>query len=214
MSDKRVIAAAVGLLIMTAVVGAALGRFNRLPSRGTAPLPIHSLGNQPILHIELPRDEDDLRAVFLAGDRAANVRDARAGNRIDSLWFIPAYSGLLAAIGIMLHRHSAPPLRAVVLGALLLLPLIAGCDWVENSGIGQTLDHFEMAGTAAAGDAARIAYPSLAKWLLLLVVLLVYGVAAVVKPPMWRRGTGVLLLALDVLLAVTLVRYALERWAS
>lgn len=206
--------AAFGLLIVTAVVGGVLGRYNRLPSRGAEPLPLHSLGNQPILHIELPRDEDDLRAVFLAGDRAANVRDVRIGNRIDSLWFIPAYSGLLAAIGIMLRRHSAPSFRAAVLGALLLLPLIAVSDWVENSGIGQTLDHVETAGTPDAGDAARIAYPSLAKWLLLSIVLLVYGVAAVVKPPMWRRGTGVLLLALDGLLAVTLARYALERWGS
>ena len=194
-SDRAVMAAAVGLLIVTAVLGGVLGGSQSAAfSRRRAAVPIPSLGNQPILHIELPRDEDDLRAVFLAGYGAANVRDARSGNRIDSLWFIPAYSGLLAAIGIMLRRHSGPPLRAVVLGVLLLLPLIAVCDWVENSGIGQTLDHFEVAGTAAGGDAARIAYPSLAKWLLLLIVLLVYGVAAAVAshaaPWNWRAAPG------------------------
>jgi hypothetical protein len=166
MSDKRVIAAAVGLVIMTVVVGALLGRFNRLPSRGNAPLPIRSLGNQPIIQIELARSEDDLRAVLSAGNRAANLRDVRTGNRIDSFLFIPAYAGLLTAFGVLLRRHSAARLRAFVVTALLLVPVIAVCDWVENGGISQTLDHFETSAGPHAGDAARIAYPSLAKWLL------------------------------------------------
>ena len=213
-SDKRVIATAVGLLVMTAVVGAVLGRFNRLPSRGNVPLPIHSLGNQPILQIELPRDEDDLRAVLAAGDRAANVLDARGGNFIDSFLFIPAYAGLLAAIGVLLRRHAAGRLRATVLVALMLVPLIAVCDWVENAGISRTLDHFETSGAPHAGDAARIAYPSLAKWLLVSIVLLVYGVAGVVQPPLWRRGIGVLLLVIGALMTSTLARYAVERWGG
>ena len=212
MSDKRVIAAAVGLVIMTAGAGAVLSRFNRLPSRGSAPFPIHSLGSQPILQIELPRDEDDLRAVLSAGDQAANVRDMRTGNWIDSLLFIPAYAGLLAAIGVLLRRHSAAEFRAVVVTALLLVPVIAVCDWVENSGISQTLDHFETSSGPHAGDAARIAYPSLAKWLLVTIVLLVYGIAAVAEPPVWRRGIGVLLLVFGAVLTSTLVRYGLERW--
>jgi DMSO reductase anchor subunit len=212
MSDKGVIAAAVGLLIVTVAVGTVLGRFNRLPSRGSAPLPIRSLGNQPIMHIELPRDESDLRAVLSVGDQAANVRDVRTGNTIDSFLFIPAYAGLLAAIGVLLRRHSAARLRAIVVTALLLVPLIAACDWVENGGIGQTLDHFETSAGPHARDAARIAYPSLAKWLLLTLVLLVYGVAAVAEPPVWRRGIGVLLLVFAAVLTSTLARYGLQRW--
>jgi hypothetical protein len=213
MSDRGLIATTVGFLILTAVVGAMLGQFNRLPARGSAPLPIRSLGNQPILQIELPRDEADLRAVLSTGDLAANVRDARAGNRIDSSLFIPAYASLLAAIGVLLRRHSAARLRAIVLAALLMVPLIAVCDWVENEGISQTLDHFERSGAPHAGDAARIAYPSLAKWLLLSIVLLVFGIAAIVQPPVWRQGVGVLLLVLETLMTFTLARYALERWS-
>ena len=90
--------AAVVCLIASALASAKLSSYNRLTGRGGAPLPIAGLGDRPILHLELARSEDDLRAVLSPGDRAKNLSDTRAGNRIDSLYFVPAYATLLVVV--------------------------------------------------------------------------------------------------------------------
>jgi len=194
--------------VAAALASAKLSSYNRLTGRGGAPLPIAGLGDRPILHLELPRSEDDLRAVLSRGDRAKNLRDARAGNRIDSLFFVPAYTALLVVVGLLLQRGAVPRVNALLMIAVLIVPVVAACDWAENAGITRTLDHFEQGGGPQPGDAARIAYPSLAKWWLLTLVLLIDGVAGVIAGPLWRRGLSVLLLIAGGGLAFIIARYA------
>jgi hypothetical protein len=150
-----------------------------------------------------------LKAVLSPGDRAKNLSDARAGNQIDSWFFVPAYATLLVVVGVLLRRGTPPRMNTLLLIALLIIPVVAGCDWPENAAIARTLEHFEKDGGPQPGDAARIAYPSLAKWWLLTLVLSIDGVAGATAGPLWRRGLGVLLLIAGGGLAFVFARYAL-----
>src|SRR5215469_13991224 len=96
--------AAVALLALQVVALILMDPYNRLTGRGDAPLPMHRLGNAPIIQIELARSEDDLRAIFLAGDVARNLRDARMGNDLDTFLYIPAYTGFFIVLGVILRR--------------------------------------------------------------------------------------------------------------
>jgi len=136
------------------------------------------LGDAPILQVELARNEDDLRAVFMAGDIAQNLRDARSGNLLDSFLFIPGYAGFLLAAGLLLAGADSQRFRVALLAALFVIPVIAICDWVENLGIANTLDHIERDHMPHAGDALRISGPSMIKWALLAAVLIIYGLTS------------------------------------
>ena len=59
-----------------------------------------------MFQLELARDEDDLRALLMTGDIRRNLADARAGNRLDTWLFIPAYAGFLLTSGISLASRN------------------------------------------------------------------------------------------------------------
>jgi hypothetical protein len=80
---------------------------NKLRGRGGAPLPNPHLFGSPVLNLELVRTADDLRAIIMVGDVTRNVADARTGTLLDSFLFVPAYSGLLFCVGLMLSRATA-----------------------------------------------------------------------------------------------------------
>jgi len=212
MISTRVLAiAAITLLLLQAVALVLMEPYNRLSGRGSAALPMHKLGDTPIYQIELARNEDDLRAIFLAGDVARNLSDARAGNNLDTFLYIPAYIGFLIILGLILRRVDPKWAGILFLCAVVVAPVVAVSDWTENFGIARALDHFERDGGPHLGDAMRIATPSIIKWTLVTAVLLVYGVCAIRKPRLWRIAVAVLTLGLGGSFAVMLARYAAVR---
>jgi len=142
-----------------------------------------SLG-KPILQLELARNEDDIRAILMKGDKPRNLADARAGNLLDTWLFIPGYAGLLLTLGLLLARGTCRD--SLLIAALVLVPVIAIADWTENAGIERAIEHIAPDhGEPHPGDAHRISTPSIVKWTLIAVVLLWYGVAGVISVPSW-----------------------------
>lgn len=204
-----------GICLVGAVIGGLLiSPHNRLPGRHGARLPMPVLGDAPILQVELARNNDDLRRVLMVGDVEENLKDATAGNRYDTFLFIPAYTGLLFAIGMLLSRTGSRLARTVFLLAVLAVPAIAVCDWMENYGISEAIQHISADGGPHDGDAVRISTPSFVKWVLISVVLLIYGVAAASKAQWWRLALSVVLLVAGSALAIKLGRYAWLRWST
>jgi hypothetical protein len=115
-----------------------------------------SLGNYPVLQIELARSERDLVEIFRPGDTKANLHDADVGNNVDTFLFIPSYTGLLVTLGLLLGRSPRLSGHWPLLIALLLVPVIAIGDWGENWGIARALNDIQVQGSPEPGDALRI----------------------------------------------------------
>jgi len=210
------------LIVVLLLFGVTLGAgsrlvapHNKLPSRGNAPLPMKSLDG-PILQLELARNEADIRQILTPPGSDAetwpkNVADARAGNRADSLVFIPLYTLSLMATGLLAARaHAAWVFWVFVVAAAG----VAAFDYVENAGIERTLDHIEKGGGPQPGDAAAIANPSKVKWVLLTVLLLAEGIAAATSNNTVVRWFSIAPLLLAGVLGYTLARYFAEVRAS
>lgn len=224
--EKSLWVAAIVFLVLMVVGGVLIGRHNRLPARGNARLPIASLDHVPILgkmailRVELARNEGDLEQVITPGHLEPalvkrNIEDARKGNTLDTYLFIPAYSGLLITIGLFLARGDEKLRSILLLAALVGIPIAAGCDWTENHGITLTLQHFKDSGVPQPGDAVRISRPSLVKWTLTTLVLLIYGISALRRLGTWNwplAVIGVFGVGLGALLVYTLAQYSLERY--
>jgi hypothetical protein len=205
------------LILVVGLIGVAMaaGKWlvtphNRLAGRGGAALPMKSLEGA-VLQLELARDEEDIRQILLAGDWRRNVRDARAGNRADGWYFIPAYTVALIASGLLVTRGNAGVWFWVFAGAAVA---IAAFDYRENAGIERTLRHIEESGKPLAGDAAAIAVPSKVKWVLLALVLLGQGVFAATSGDAVVRWFSVAPLLFAGLLGLVLARYFQEIAAS
>lgn len=126
--------------------------------------------------------------------------------------FIPGYAGFLLTLGLLLARSESRYATALFLLAVVAVPVAALCDELENRGIEKTLQHFEATREPEAGDAARIAIPSIVKWVLLTLVLLAFGALAIRSPQLWERFLlGAILLLAGLGQAVMLVQYAMER---
>jgi len=211
-SERLLAAAALAFLLFAGLAAKRIAPYNELSGRRKAPLPMISLGERPILQIELARNEDDLQKILMVGDSAQNVTDARAGNRLDSLMFIPGYAGFLIFTGLALRRVLPGWKKSILVLVLVAIPIAALCDWRENAGITRVLDHFEHHRQAEPGDAARIAGPSLVKWCLLALILLIYGATGASGPVVWLRFVALSFLAAGILLAVMLSQYGIERF--
>jgi len=218
---QKMLSISAGIFLVLVAVGFVLGApHNRLSGRGEAPLPMKSLANEPTLQIELARSENDLFAVLASGDLKHNLKDACIGNKLDTYLVIPAYTGLLMSVGLMLAGGDQRWRTVLVLLAIVAMPLATVSDWMENAGISATLRHFQHEGVAHAGDAARISTPSLIKWTILAIVLLMYGLAAFQRLRSWRAVMSRMAViavtgtSLGALLVITLIRYVLERQSS
>ena len=204
-------------LVLVVVGGVLISPHNRLSGRGRATLPMKSLGHNPILQIELARNESDLVQVLATGDLVRNLRDADVGNKVDTYLFIPAYAGLLITIGLLIAGGAQNWSRGFVLLAVVAVPVAAICDWTENAGISACLNHFKQDGRPHPGDAVRICRPSLVKWILLAIILLIYGLAVFRILAAGRSAlSGMALIAvistfLGCYLVFTIVRYLSER---
>ena len=215
MSTSSLAIGTVFFLLCAAIGGILIGPHNALKGRKCAKLPMKSLGDSPILQVELARSEEDLQKVIGAGDLDQNIKDARAGNLLDSFVFIPGYAGYLLTLGLLLARGESRYAKALFLLAVIAVPVAALCDELENYGIEKTLQHFsEPEHKAHPGDAMHISIPSIIKWVLITVVSIVYGIVAIRHPRHWGRFViGAMLLLAGLCLAFMLIRYALERFA-
>jgi len=203
-------------LVLTVIGMVWISPYNRLPSRENAPLPLKSLGDRPILQLELGRRDSDLASILSVGNKPSVLREASRGNEIDTSFFIPAYAGLLICSGLLLastdHRWRA----VLAFTAVAIVPIAAVCDWVENAGISKAIHHFETGNAAHPGDAMRISRPSQVKWALLTLALFVYGVAAVRQLTRLHRINAESIcvavggIGLGLLLSLMLSRYWLE----
>lgn len=204
---------ALGSLAIALLAAFLIAPLNAMKARGSARLPIRSLGRKPVLQIELAWSDADLMKIFSPGDIEANLRDAKAGNNLDTFLFIPSYSCLLIALGLLLSRFtrfSSPKLLLII---VLLVPIIAICDWSENFGIARAIEHIEAHRSPNDGDAVKISCPSLMKWILTVVVLGAFGIEAFYTNS-WKwfpLATAFVLLSLRI--ASVLCFYARERWS-
>jgi len=206
--------AAAAFVVLFVISAMLIAPFNKLPYRGNVPLPMKSLGNRPILQVELARNKEDLEQVLTPGNLERNVQDARIGNNLDTFLFIPSYTGLLISLGLILARGDDRWRTLLVLVALVAVPLAAICDWLENSGISKVLDKLAAGKSLVDSDATRVSTPSFIKWTTLAIVLLVYGAAAFRRLG-WRNGALAILAVLGVGLGAEfvfmLIKYLQER---
>ena len=217
MSERILQVLALAFLALTVVAGTLIKPHNALEGRKDAALPMDLgklLGDHPVFQIELARDESDLCTVLNKGDWNKNLCDARIGNELDTFLFIPGYSGLLLFLGLLVGRQ-VPKWRTLVsVIALVVAPLIAILDWLENAGITVALNHFQASQTFLAGDAVRISNPSFVKWALIASILLVYFLAlfANVRKISWAyRLIALAALSLSGITFYTLVLYVVAR---
>lgn len=191
---------------------------NQLPCRGNVPLPLSSLGERPIMQVELAWKACQLDRVLTPGNTVRNVADARTGNNLDTFLFIPAYAGFLASLGLILARQDPTGRGMLRVIALALVPLAAVCDWMENHGITVILNKLDSHIPLANSDALWTSTPSLLKWCLLTIVLIFYGLTGVWGIRNWNRKSislrviSALALVAGGMLACMLVRYGCERW--
>jgi hypothetical protein len=208
---RYLVLAFAGFLLLAIIASRLIGPANAMKGRGTAPLPIASLGDRPVLQIELAWKEAQLEQIFLGGDKKANFHDASVGNTLDTLLFIPAYAGALITLGLMICR--ATKLRGPVPYLILLLvPAIACCDWSENWGVSNTIHHMETQGKPDAGDAVRISTPSLIKWALTALVLAALGIEAFYTGSAKWWPVTVISAFIATWIGAVLSCYAKERW--
>jgi hypothetical protein len=208
-----------GWLVLALVVSAALINIlllrpsNRLPGRGNAPLPLCSVPGPPVLQLELAwRDDDLVKILAPTADVAArlrNIADARAGNRIDTLLFVPDYALLLIALAGF-AAASGRGFDRWFIAIVVLALVIAAADWAENLGISRVLDHLERGGVQP-GDARGISNPALVKWSLLPVVLALLGAQLLRAGTLGAGALGVATLVLAAVIAYGLAQYARER---
>ncbi len=202
-----------GLMALAFLAMLLIAPRNALKGRGSAQLPMHSLGNRPVLQIELARTEADLMQIFLVGNIQANLHDAAVGNNLDTFLFIPSYTGLLFTLCLLLSRFTRPSGHgSLLIAAILLVRVIAICDWSENWGITRAIHHIEAQGSPEAGDAVRISNPSLVKWTLTMLVLAVLGVEALYASNWKWFPLAAALILLSSWIAFVLSTYARERW--
>lgn len=203
------------LLLLGAIL---IGPHNQLSCRGNAPLPLSSLGARPILQVELAWKAYQLDCVLTPGNPVRNVADARTGNNLDTFLFIPAYAGFLISLGLILARQDPSGRGVLRVVALVVVPVAAICDWMENHGIAVVLNKLDNHVKLADSDAVRISTPSLLKWSLLAFLLLYYGFTGVREIRHRNRKSvsfgvvSALVLAAGSLLAYMLAHYGLERW--
>lgn len=204
---KRVlIFAAVALIVCAATINIFLLKpHNDLTGRKTDALPIPNVVKSPVIQLELARSEKDIREILMVGDTAKNISDARAGNHADTYLFIPCYTMLLVVLTVLILRSG--PLLYLLLLAICITAL---CDWAENAGIERTLNHIEQSQQPLAGDALRISHPSIAKWSLVSVILLVLGGFAIGRGTWGMRALGLLLTIQGAAVFVQLVFYFRE----
>lgn len=187
---------------------------NSLPCRGNAPLPLCSVQGPPVLQLELAWRDDDIVKI-LAPEPATlqrNIDDARAGNRIDTLLFVPTYALLLVALGGLAATRGRGFDRWFVAIASLAV-VIAAADWAENYGITQALDHLQT-GAVHSGDARAISNPALVKWFLLPVVLLLISVQLFKTLSLGPSALGLATLLLAAAIGYGLAQYARERFGD
>jgi hypothetical protein len=180
------------LRIAIAVLGAAaviiflimgLGMAQRYPQR-TA---FHNGKiKQPVMAMELARNQADLEVVLQTANPAQALEEARkpdsAGrknavcalrvNTFQDLIFIPMYAGFLACVGWLFHCGAAKRAWVGILAAGLALAA-AVFDYIEDYEMFQTFKASQVG-----DDLARaISGPSKVKWILLGISLLLLGVA-------------------------------------
>ena len=131
--------------------------------------------DSPVLALELARDPSDIDAVLQRGD-ASNPDPEKSNKAIRALFlntvldcfFIPLYAGYLILFGFTYHPEGFA--RGVLIGVAIMTGIF---DYVEN---------ILMFGVLA-GRAVPVYIPSLIKWALLALVLLVLGKLLVSRPP-------------------------------
>src|SRR5262249_1550725 len=140
---------AILLLVFSAAVAICLlGPRNSLSARGSAALPMRSLGDKPILQLELVRSERDIVMILApeGAERDKILTAARAGNVIDSWLFIPSYSLLLLVLALLGTRDRERSMAVVFTVLAVAIGITAVADWAENWGIHRTLQHLEGKG--------------------------------------------------------------------
>jgi hypothetical protein len=164
--------------------------------------------------MELARSQADLRYILLKGDVESNVRDARAGNILDTFLFIPTYTMALLVMGLLVARGSARSGRELFWIVIVVVTVIAVADWTENAGIERTLRHIEIEQGPRLDDASYISYPSMVKWTLIGIVFVVLGVAAMLQSSGETRLFAVVLLVAGCAQLFQMLLYFRERFAE
>lgn len=173
----------------------------------------HDNIQSPVLALELARNKDDLQQVFQTADpkdapgevngadalNAYRAVSALKGDTIEDCGFIPLYSSFLFAIIVLFSSDSVK--KRLRIGPGLLIVAVAALDYAENLGI------FRAIAAPAVTDhlAHAIRYPSLAKWALLGVALVVLGgLMMISKVDVFPKGMRKLLGAAFILTGVML----------
>lgn len=173
-----------------------------------SPLPMSTLPQQPVTQLAFARHQGDISAVLLVGESGQKeaIAHVAAGNLLDTLVLVPAYTLLLIALSLLIARASGPAAMTVFGAGVLLAIALAIVDLTENYGIATALDAAQRGQMMT--DAARriMVAAAFTKWTLVALIGIGLGVASALHHRTWgRRVVAPLLLAVSV---VTLARVA------
>jgi len=218
------VASALLLIALVAIAQCALRPHNSLPHRVDAPLPLKSLGGNPVLQIELAWRARQLACIFdprgTGESLQANLDDVAAGNTIDSFAFIPTYSLLFLALGALglAANERRRTWWFLVIAAIVSIAAVA--DWLENIGILEVTRHFAASPLhrthplAPDLDALDVSESALVKWSAIVAVLGLIGAQFAIARRWWSWLLALAAGATAVLVASMLVVYTQERMTS
>jgi hypothetical protein len=215
------VASALVLIALLAIAQCALTPHNSLPHRVDAPLPLESVGANPVLQIELSWRARQLACIVdprgTGEGLQANLDDVAAGNAIDSFAFIPTYSVLLLALGALGLVANERRHTWLFLTIAAIVSIAAVADWLENVGILEVTRHFAASPVhrphvmAPDLDALDVSESALVKWSAVVVVLGLIGAQFAIARRWWSWLLALAAWATAALVASMLVVYAHER---
>jgi hypothetical protein len=215
------VASALLLIALVATAQCCLAPYNSLPQRPQAPLPLKSLGGNPVVHIELSWQARQLACIFdptgTGEGLKANLDDVGTANAVDSFAFIPTYAALLLALAALGLAATERRHTWLFMAIAAIVGIVAVADWLENIGILEVTRHF--AGHALHRphpmapdlDAIDVSESALVKWSSVVVVLGLIGAQFAIARRWWSWLLALAACATAVLVAAMLVAYARER---
>jgi hypothetical protein len=212
----------VGVAIIAQVF---LGPHNTLPDRPTTEaLPLKSVGQTPVLQLELAWTEQQLSRILDPTNnpdaRELNLAHVLSGNKIDSYAFVPTYGALLITLGALGYvaggRRRDWLFPAIACGVVILVL----ADWLENIAILEVVRHLRNSLVHVAHcdpdlDAFDVSASAILKWSMLAVVAGLIGWQFFRTRTWWSRLLGLAAVALAAYIAYGVLAYARERiWSE
>jgi hypothetical protein len=201
-----IVTALVVALVWVAVAVRVIAPHNEMSAvPRTTRLPIDSLPERPVMQLAFARSQADIDAILdTAHDpERRNIASVRAGNLLDSLAPVPAYSLLLIALTLLIARASGELASGIFGAGVLLTVALALADLGENVGIAAALTSAERDEPMTSLARQFMVASAFAKWTLLGTIALGIGVVTWLQEAKWHRWLSTVCLVLGIWILAT-----------